>query len=316
MCHCEEYRVRRGARPVGRFAPTPSGEMHAGNALCALLAYLSVKSKGGTFLVRIEDLDPLRCPRASAQKILAVLEYLGLTSDEPPLWQSERSDFYRDCLEKLRVQTAVYPCFCSRAQLHAAEAPRLRDGGVVYAGVCRRLTPAQIAQAERTCKPCYRIAVPDRTVRFSDGVMGDVSEHLPTQCGDFILRRSDGVYAYQLAVVADDGASGVTEVVRGVDLLGSTARQIWLAELLGYRVPQYYHIPLVTDASGRKLSKSEGDGMTHLCDRYTPAQILGALAFAAGLLPQCRPATLEELVSVFSWRKVPRGSIALPDEFL
>lgn len=299
---------------VGRFAPTPSGEPHAGNLLCALLSYLSAKKKGGAYLVRIEDLDVARCPRAAGEKLLATLAYLGLQGDAPPLWQSERGNVYRAKEDVLRGVAEVYPCYCTRAALHAAEAPRLRDGGVVYAGTCRKRSESERAQLEKTRKPCYRIAVPDEHICFTDGVAGVYEQNLREACGDFILRRSDGVYAYQLAVAVDDGESGVTEVVRGNDLLTSTPRQIWLMRLLGYRPPTYYHIPLVCDPVGRKLSKSEGDGMARLCDRMSPQQILGKLAYAAGVWPQPCPATLRELTDAFAWDNVRKDKIVWQTE--
>lgn len=297
--------------PTGRFAPTPSGEMHAGNLLCALLAYLSIKSVGGKFLVRIEDLDAERCPRSSAEKIIATLEQLGLKSDEPILWQSERQAVYRDKEEALQKKARVYPCFCTRAQLHAAEAPRLSDGGIIYSGACRNLTDEQIKQKSATRRPCYRIEVPDEVLSFNDIIVGQTQQNLKDGCGDFILCRSDGVYAYQFAVAVDDGESGVTEVVRGNDLLLSTPRQIWLMRLLGYEPPVYCHIPLVCDGSGRKLSKSEGDSAARLVESYSPERVLGFLAHSSGLIERNRPASLEELISCFSWDKVHKDKILL-----
>jgi len=302
--------------PTGRFAPTPSGEMHAGNLLCALLAYLSVKSKGGRFLVRIEDLDKDRCPRSSADKIIGVLNELGLTSDEPVIWQSGRASVYREKENELGRKTRVYPCFCTRAQLHAAEAPRLSDGGVIYSGACRYLTSQQIAEMSKSRRPCYRVEVPDTEIVFTDLLAGETVQNLKRQCGDFILRRSDGVYAYQFAVAVDDGESGVTEVVRGNDLLLSTPRQIWLMRLLGYTPPAYYHIPLVCDGDGRKLSKSEGDSAARLVGNYPRERVLGYLAYCAGIIEGNRSASLEELIDCFSWEKVRRDKILLDKHLL
>ncbi len=297
--------------PTGRFAPTPSGEMHAGNLLCALLAFLSVKSKGGKFLVRIEDLDKDRCPRSSAEKILATLDKLGLTSDEPIIWQSEREKAYAEKERELAKSARIYPCFCTRAQLHAAEAPRLQDGGVIYSGACRNLTAEQIQKLSATRRPCYRVQAPDEEISFDDIIAGETVQNLKEGCGDFILRRSDGVYAYQFAVAVDDGESGVTEVVRGNDLLLSTPRQIWIMRLLGYTPPAYCHIPLVCDGSGRKLSKSEGDSAARLVEKNPREKVLGLLAFSAGLIDGNRPATLDELTAGFSWDKVKKDKIYL-----
>lgn len=302
--------------PTGRFAPTPSGEMHAGNLLCALLAYLSVKNAGGKFLVRIEDLDADRCPKSAAEKILDTLDKLGLKSDAPPLWQSERESVYRNKEQELNKKVNIYPCFCTRAQLHAAEAPRLSDGGVIYSGACRNLTDEQIQQKSAARKPCYRVEVPDGQISFIDKIAGETAQNLKEGCGDFILRRSDGVYAYQFAVAVDDGESGVTEVVRGNDLLFSTPRQIWLMRLLGYNIPDYYHIPLVCDGTGRKLSKSEGDSAARLVNSYSSERVLGFLAYSAGLIERSRAATLSELVECFSWDKVKKDKIILDKDIL
>lgn len=302
--------------PTGRFAPTPSGEMHAGNLLCALLSYLSVKNKGGRFLVRIEDLDKERCPRASAEKILATLDKLGLSSDEPPLWQSERGDIYREKELSLAKRAHIYPCFCTRAQLHAAEAPRLSDGGIIYSGACKNLSSEKIAELLKTRRPCYRVEVPDEKIEFYDLIAGRTTQALKEGCGDFILRRSDGVYAYQFAVAVDDGESGVTEVVRGDDLLLSTPRQIWLMRLLGYTPPAYCHIPLVCDGEGRKLSKSEGDSAAKLVESFPREKVLGFLAYCAGLLDKNRPASLNELIEIFSWDKVKKDKILLDKDLL
>ncbi len=302
--------------PTGRFAPTPSGEMHAGNLLCALLAYLSVKSAGGRFLVRIEDLDADRCPRSAAEKIIATLNALGLKSDEPPLWQSERGEVYRGKERELLKSARVYPCFCTRAQLHAAEAPRLSDGGVIYSGACRNLTEREIAEKSASRRPCLRVEVPGEVIEFDDIIAGRTAQNLKKECGDFILRRSDGVYAYQFAVAVDDGESGVTEVVRGNDLLSSTPRQIWLMRLLGYKPPVYCHIPLVCDGAGRKLSKSEGDSAARLVESFSKERVLGFLAYSAGLIERNRAATLDELTESFSWDKVPKDKILLDKDLM
>lgn len=290
--------------PKGRFAPTPSGELHAGNLMCALLAYLSAKHRGGKFVIRIEDLDEARCSREAAEKTIDLLKALGLESDEPIVFQSERGDFYRQQEAQLRNRVRVYPCFCTRAELHAAEAPRLSDGGFLYAGACRHLTEEEIKAREKRRRPCYRVEVPDLCLKFTDAFAGEFVQNLKEECGDFMLRRSDGVYAYQFAVSVDDGDSGITEVVRGDDLLSSTPRQIWLMRLLGYTPPIYYHIPLVCDAAGRKLSKSEGDSAARLVEQYPRERILGYLAYSAGVIERKRSASLEELEDCFSWKNV------------
>ena len=203
---------------VGRFAPTPSGYMHAGNILCALMAYLSAKSAGGKFIVRIEDLDKLRCPEPAARDILELLDFLGLKSDAEIIYQSDRSDAYIAAIDKIASVANVYECFCTRAELHAATAPRGEYGEVVYSGTCKNLSFKQKCEMRKTRRPCLRLEVPNETITFVDGLQGEYRQNLAESCGDFILRRSDGVAAYQLAVVVDDGFQGVTEVVRGMDL--------------------------------------------------------------------------------------------------
>lgn len=210
----------------------------------------------------------------------------------------------------------LYPCFCSRTALHAASAPHLSDGRVVYPGTCRTLTPEQIAQKSRTRGAATRLRVPDQTISFVDGLQGACTEHLPTECGDFIIRRSDGVFAYQLAVVVDDALEGVTEVVRGRDLLGSTARQIWLHRLLGFEPPHFVHIPLLNDAHGQRLSKRDAAlDLGVLRQRFTPQELTGALAYAAGLLDSPRPVSAHALIAQFSWARVPTGDLCLPPDF-
>lgn len=279
--------------------------MHAGNLLCAMLAYLSAKSKGGKFIIRIEDLDATRCPRSAALDIIETLKAVGITSDEPMLWQSEREEVYRAAAHKLAKAAQVYPCYCNRAALHAPEITRLPDGGILYPKTCKNLSIEQRAEREKQgIKPSLRLAVPDEVVSFTDGIYGDQSQNLATSCGDFIIRRSDGVYAYQLAVVVDDGESGVTEVVRGADLLYDTPRQIYLQRLLGLPTPQYYHIPLVCDADGRKLSKSEGDSARRLLKTHSPKQIIGELAFTAGILDESRPIDIDDLIPLYDAKKI------------
>ena len=301
---------------TGRFAPTPSGRLHLGNLLCALLAYLSARSQGGRFLLRIEDLDVPRCPRGLSLQCIEDLEFLGFDWDEPPLWQSERTAVYEEAYRRLQEMGLVYPCFCTRAQLHAALAPNLGDHEPVYSRACSALTPEQIAARAETRRPAMRLRVPDLDVNFTDGLYGPLSENLETGSGDFIIRRSDGLFGYQLAVVVDDALSGVTQVVRGRDILFSTPRQIWLLETLGYPVPEYIHIPLLTDHAGRRLAKRDRDlDLSALSKRMTPEQILGMLAFSAGILPENRPASLPELVRLYDRARIRTEDIRLPESF-
>ena len=301
---------------AGRYAPSPSGRMHLGNLLCCLLAWLSAKSKGGQVLLRIEDLDAQRCPRVYADAIVDDLAWLGLAADGPcpPVYQSARSAIYRQYYDKLAARGLTYPCFCSRSQLHAASAPHRSDGQVVYPGTCRGLTPEEIAEKARRKAPAWRVRVPDEEIAFTDGHLGPYAENLARDCGDFYLRRADGVFAYQLAVVVDDALMGVTEVVRGADLLSSTPRQLWLYRELGLQAPQFYHLPLLLDHEGRRLSKRDGDqSLENLRARYTPQEIVGRLAFACGLQDAPRPAAPQDLVGAFDWARVPRHDIFLPE---
>ena len=301
---------------AGRYAPSPSGRMHLGNLMCCLLAWLSAKSKGGQVLLRIEDLDTMRCPRVYADAIVDDLAWLGLAADgpTPTVYQSERSEIYQQYYDVLLKKGLVYPCFCSRSQLHAASAPHRSDGQVVYAGTCRGLSDAEIARRSLTRAPAFRVQVPDEEIAFTDGHLGRYAENLARDCGDFYLRRADGVFAYQLAVVVDDALMGVTEVVRGSDLLSSTPRQLWLYRELGLTAPQFYHLPLLLAPDGRRLSKRDGDqSLENLRARYTPQEIIGKLAYVCGLQDTPAPASPQELVPGFSWDKVPKQDILLPE---
>ena len=313
-------------RPVsavtGRFAPSPSGRLHLGNLACSLLAWLSARSQGGRIVLRIEDLDAERCPRHFADQLEQDLAWLGLVWDEGgsqggphgPYYQSECADIYRAAFDRLAAQGLVYPCFCSRAQLHAASAPHTSDGNVIYPGTCRDLTPAEIAERSKLKAPAWRLRVPDEAVSFTDGCMGEHSENLLRDCGDFYLRRADGVYAYQLAVVVDDARMAVTEVVRGADLLSSTARQLYLYRLLGLPAPHFAHCPLLLAPDGRRLSKRDGDqSLENLRSRFSAPEIVGRLAYAYGLQSEPAPRTPESLIPDFAWAKVPKRDICLPE---
>ncbi len=291
---------------LGRFAPTPSGRMHLGNVFSALLAWLSARAAGGGILLRIEDLDTLRCTRENAELLRDDLRWLGLVWDEEQPPQSTRSAYYEEVLARLADAGEVYPCWCTRGDLKSApNAPHASDGHPIYPGTCRGLSAAERAARARERPPLWRLRVPDETIRFTDGNYGPYEENLARGCGDFILRRADGVFAYQLAVVADDIAAGVTQVVRGRDLLSSTPRQLYLYRLLGAAPPAYYHVPLLTAPDGRRLSKRDDDlDMGPLRERLSAEELLGALARAAGLLDEPVPCTAAELVPLFDWAKI------------
>lgn len=288
--------------------------MHLGNLFTALLAWLSARADGGEFVLRIEDLDPDRSRAEYAEAIRDDLRWLGLDWDREMPLQSTQTPVYAEQFERLRERGLIYPCFCTRNELHAASAPHASDGTLLYAGTCRNLTPAQIASQTR--KPAWRIRVPEETISFRDGVFGAVTQNLATACGDFILRRSDGVYAYQLAVVCDDALGGITQVVRGCDLLPSTPRQIWLGRELGFVQPVYYHVPLLVAPDGRRLSKRERDlDMEHLRRRYTPEQLTGRLAFLAGLRPEVSAVAPKELAHGFTWGVIHKNDIPISKDF-
>ena len=294
---------------VGRFAPSPSGRMHLGNVFSCLCTWLSARSQGGRIVLRIEDLDD-RCKRPElAAQLIDDLAWLGLEWDEGPFYQHDRLDLYEAAMHKLQDAGLTYPCFCTRAELHAASAPHASDGTPIYRGACRGLSAEEIAHRSALRAPATRLRVPavddlvDDVVEFVDRTYGAQCEALATECGDFLVRRSDGVFAYQLAVVVDDAAMGVTEVVRGCDLLGSTPRQIYLQHLLGLPTPRYAHIPLLMAPDGRRLSKRDRDlDLGELRARFgTPKALLGWLAGQTGIAPDATPRSAEQLVEHFSW---------------
>lgn len=298
------------AQPVvtGRFAPSPSGRMHLGNVYAALMAWLSVRSQHGRMVLRIEDLDA-RCRRGKWDgQLIEDLGWLGLDWDEGPYYQSDRIDLYDRAFDTLKTAGRLYPCFCTRAELHAASAPHASDGTPIYPGTCREMPASEVARrlGERPC--AWRLRVPDARdgdgiMQFVDRVYGPHRESLADECGDFLVRRSDGVYAYQLVVCIDDADMGVTEVVRGRDLLGSSARQLYLQSLLGLPHPAYAHVPLLLSADGKCLSKRDRDcDMGELRQIFgTPERLLGHVAHLAGIAPDEAPRSAEELVDLFDW---------------
>ena len=297
----------------GRFAPSPSGRMHLGNLWSCLLAWLAARSQGGRMVLRLEDLDPDRCTQDWCSQVMRDLEWLGLDWDNEPVYQSRRTDIYRAAFTQLEERGLIYPCYCTRAERLAASAPHRSDGVVIYDGRCRRLSPQERSELARTRRPAWRVEVPEETVSFADRIQGPFSQNLARECGDFILRRSDGVYAYQLAVVVDDAAMGVTQVVRGSDLLDSTPRQLWLQEALGFPHPEYGHVPLLLASDGRRLAKRDRDQeLGILREKYTAPELVGRLAHLAGLIPEPAAVTPAELVPLFSWEKLPKEDRTAP----
>ena len=295
---------------VGRFAPTPSGRMHLGNVFAALVAWLSVRKDGGKMVLRMEDLDTQRTSPEYAQTLREDLLWLGLDWDEETQPQSLRSDIYREYFEKLEAMGLLYPCYCTRSQLHSVNAPHLSDGTYVYAGTCRNLTEAQKAAFGRS--PAWRVMVPDQEWTLEDRIQGTYRENLATHCGDFVVRRADGVYVYQLAVTVDDGLAGVTQVVRGMDLLSSAPRQMYLQSLLGFPHPEYAHVPMLLAPDGRRLSKRDKDlDLGYLRAHTTPEKLIGVLAHSAGLLDSPTPISAKELASSFSFEAIRGDAIYL-----
>ena len=294
-------------KPVGRFAPTPSGRMHLGNVFAALIAWASVRSRDGEMVLRMEDLDTQRTSAEFGEILRQDLAWLGLDYDRETPPQSQRSEVYDRYFEQLREKGLLYPCYCTRSQLHSVNAPHLSDGTYVYPGTCRNLTDPPAGR-----KPAWRVMVPDRLWRFEDWVQGSYELNLATDCGDMVVRRADGVYVYQLAVTVDDGEAGVTEVVRGMDLLSSAPRQMYLQELFGFPHPQYGHVPMLLAPDGRRLSKRDRDlDLGELRKQVSPERLIGTLAFSAGLIDRRDNLSARELAGEFTWDKLKGDSIYL-----
>lgn len=301
---------------VGRFAPSPTGRMHLGNIFAALVSWLSARKHGGRWILRIEDLDPERSRREYALQIEDDLHWLGLDWDEggtdatghnAPYCQSLRGGIYEDALRRLDESGLTYPCYCTRADIMATQAPHESDGRVVYAATCRpqRLGGESDNPGDGKTPRATRLFVHDEDIHFTDRVYGPQSVNLSRHCGDFIVRRADGAWAYQLAVVVDDALMGVTEVVRGRDLLLSSAQQIYLYNLLGYEPPRFAHFPLLCNAAGQRLSKRDSSLSMEILRRdHTPSQIIGRLAHHAGLIPEPCPISAEDLIPLFSWSAI------------
>jgi glutamyl-Q tRNA(Asp) synthetase len=301
-------------RVVGRFAPSPTGPLHLGSLVAALGSYLLAKSRGGLWLMRMEDIDLPRVVPGIADDMLATLELLGFQWDGEVVYQSRRTELYREAARDLTARGLAYPCGCTRSEIaQIASAPH--EDGLVYPGICREgLAPQKVERA-------LRVKVYDEVISFDDLVMGHYSQHLTGSCGDFVIHRADGPFAYHLAVVVDDAAFGVNQVVRGADLLSSTPRQIYLQRIFGYATPVYAHLPLVTGPGGSKLSKR--DNAVSLAAGRDLEKEGGALICAAlRFLGQVPPAELQgaaagELlrwgVEHFDLAAVPRASAAFPE---
>ena len=274
--------------------------MHAGNIFAALVSWLVVKAQGGRMVLRIEDLDIERSKGSFADQVQRDFELLGLTWDEGPYYQRGRDEVYADVFDGLVERGLVYPCFCTRADLHAASAPH-RGEKLVYAGTCRGLSEREVALRSETRKPAYRLLVPNETYALDDLVQGRYEQNLATECGDFIIRRSDGLFAYQLAVVVDDAEQGVNCIVRGMDLLCSTPQQMYLQDLIGAPPCRYAHVPLLVGERDRRLSKRDRDAaLDELLATYkTPEGVIGHIAGITGLAQTAEPVSCEGLLQEF-----------------
>jgi len=276
-----------------RFAPSPTGDLHLGGAWTALASWVIARRAGGRHVLRVEDLDPPRVVRGAEERILEDLRWLGLDWDEGPVRQSERGAIYEEAIARLAAQGLVYPCDCSRAEIaRVASAPHPGEEAV-YPGLCRDLDPSRPMKRQ----PALRVRVPDVEVAYDDGALGRVTQRLAREVGDFVVRRGDGVFAYQLAVVVDDVSMGITDVVRGADLVGSTPRQIWLARVLGAEPPRYAHVPLVVGADGARLEKRTRGAMVRELRGagVAPERVVGELAHGLGLAPTNAPLTPADL---------------------
>lgn len=304
----------------GRYAPSPTGRLHLGNLRTALLAWLFARSLGGSFILRVEDLDTPRVRPSATSGMLADLRWLGLDWDEGPgsgglygpYYQGERSALYEAALAVLSERSLLYPCYCTRAELAGvASAPHDGDMLARYPGTCRNLTPRQRRERERAGRrPSLRFRAPAKPITFYDQVFGAITDSVATTTGDFVVRRGDGIIAYQLAVVVDDALMGVTQIVRGGDLLASTARQLALFDALGYPRPRTLaHVPLALDAAGQRMSKRERSAglAAYQHSRAGPEAVLGALAASAGIWPPHTSASLSELLASFDSARLSPG---------
>src|SRR6266542_3621139 len=315
------------SRSRGRFAPSPTGPLHLGNARTALLAWLAARAEGASFVMRVEDLDGPRVRPGLDARILDELRWLGLDWDEGPdvggssgpYRQSERRPRYDAALDRLRAAGRVYPCFCSRAEITAAsQAPHAGEEGPRYPGTCRLLAPAEVAARSERRPPAWRFLVPAGRVSFEDAVHGACAFDVAAETGDFVVARADGVAAYQLAVVVDDAAMGMEEVVRGDDLLPSTARQLLLYRALGLAPPRFAHVPLVAGADGARLAKRHGAlSLGELRERGAdPRAVTGLLAALSGLAAESESLRARDLLAGFSLSRIARAPAILRQEVL
>jgi glutamyl-tRNA synthetase len=297
----------------GRYAPSPTGPLHLGNIRTALLAWLQARLANGEFILRMEDLDQPRVVPGSAEQIMADLRWLGLDWDEGPdiggpvgpYDQATRDDFYTEALHRLKLDEKLFPCFCSRKDIaRAASAPHREDPRGIYPGTCRATRVEHIERLKKRTgrEPAWRYRVHDTAIEFDDQVAGHVIQALNVEAGDFVVRRADALFAYQLAVVVDDALMGITDVVRGLDLLDSTPRQIELFRALRFPVPRFWHVPLLHDAAGTRLSKRGGaDSLqAHRRQGRSAAHVIGQLACSLNLIDLEQALSARELLEALT----------------
>jgi len=297
---------------LGRFAPSPTGVLHLGNLRTALASWLSARKAGGRWIIRVEDVDGPRCRRDLGEAQLRELDRLGLDSDEPVLWQSDRSAAYREALAHLHRVDRLYPCVCTRKDLQVmASAPHAEDGLRPYPGRCR-------ARDWEGFDRALRFHLPEGPVHWEDQLLGSQVDAPEALTGDPLLFRRDGCFAYHLAVVVDDGTQGVTEVVRGADLRSVTSTQIRLQEALGLLRPAYAHLGMVLAPEGGRLGKRAGAlGLEALAARgISPEAILGWLGWSLGCLERPEPCAAADLIRGFDWSQVPKGEIRVPESWV
>jgi glutamyl-tRNA synthetase len=310
----------RNAYPttVSRLAPSPTGAQHLGNARTYLIAWLSARRQNAKIILRIEDIDSPRIKAGAVEQIFEDFRWLGLTWDEGPFIQTERLSSYEAALAELKRQEVVYPCTCTRSDVErAASAPHLEHEGPRYPGTCANRRVADVASlGDRPF--AWRVRTDDTVFTWDDGFRGPQSASLAELGGDFVIWKSSATPAYQLAVVVDDAAMGVTEVVRGDDLIPSTPRQLLLYRLLGWASPRFCHVPLVVGPDGRRLAKRHGDTRLETQRRagMTAEDVLGLLAWSCGWIERREPVTLAELVPLFRWDTIPKTPFVLEPTYL
>jgi glutamyl-tRNA synthetase len=305
---------------VGRLAPSPTGAQHVGNARTYLIAWLSARSQSGRVLLRIEDIDSPRVRAGAADQAIQDLRWLGLHFDGEPVIQTNRLALYEQALARLKAAERVYPCTCTRSDVErAASAPHIEHEGPVYPGNCAGRRAADALELERAGKAfCLRFRVPERSAEFNDGFGGECAIDLRQTGGDFVVWKTTRTPAYQLSVAVDDAEQGVTEVVRGDDLVSSTPRQLLLYEALGLVAPRFFHVPLVVGPDGRRLAKRHGDTRIATLREagVQPGMLLGLLAWSCGWIERVMEVTPAELLPLFRMEAIPRKPFALTEEHL